>query len=331
MAAARDDRPIASVSLDLDNQWAYMRTHGDPGWESLPSYLDAFVPYALESLRAHDLTITFFLVGQDAALEANRNALASITAAGHEVGNHSFHHLQWFHTFPREEIRREIRDTAEAIVRMTGKEPKGYRGPGFSWSETVLDELADAGYEYDASTLPTYLGPLARRYYFRTSKLSEGEMEKRSKLFGELRDGRRPVRPYLWSLGSGKRILEIPVTTMPVVKTPFHLSYLLYLSRFSMLVMSLYLKTALRLCRLTRTEPSFLLHPLDLIGPDRAPALAFFPGMDLDAAHKRRVFDRVLRELRRSFTLVPLGEHARRAASGPLPVRTLRDGIEATA
>ena len=35
------DKPLASLSLDLDNQWSYMKTHGDPGWESLPSYLGA--------------------------------------------------------------------------------------------------------------------------------------------------------------------------------------------------------------------------------------------------------------------------------------------------
>jgi peptidoglycan-N-acetylglucosamine deacetylase len=28
----RDSKPIASLSLDLDNKWSYMKTHGDPGW-----------------------------------------------------------------------------------------------------------------------------------------------------------------------------------------------------------------------------------------------------------------------------------------------------------
>ena len=37
-------KPIASFSLDLDNKWSYMKTHGDAGWESFPSYLDCIVP-----------------------------------------------------------------------------------------------------------------------------------------------------------------------------------------------------------------------------------------------------------------------------------------------
>ena len=33
----------ASISLDLDNLWSYLKTQGAPGWESFPSYLDLVV------------------------------------------------------------------------------------------------------------------------------------------------------------------------------------------------------------------------------------------------------------------------------------------------
>jgi hypothetical protein len=39
-----DDRPVASLSLDLDNQWSYMKTHGDPAGRTSSSYLDVVVP-----------------------------------------------------------------------------------------------------------------------------------------------------------------------------------------------------------------------------------------------------------------------------------------------
>src|SRR5215510_7106581 len=60
------NKPIASLSLDLDNQWSYMKTHGDPGWDSFPSYLDILIPRVLHFLQEWNLTITFFIVGQDA-------------------------------------------------------------------------------------------------------------------------------------------------------------------------------------------------------------------------------------------------------------------------
>src|SRR6478752_92451 len=79
---------IASLSLDLDNKWSYLKTHGDRGWEEFPSYLDGVVPRFLDVLDKLGLRITVFIVGQDAALSKNRAALASIADAGHEIGNH---------------------------------------------------------------------------------------------------------------------------------------------------------------------------------------------------------------------------------------------------
>ena len=58
----------------------------------------------LQFLKERGLSITFFIVGQDAALEKNREAIASIAAAGHEIGNHSFNHEPWLHLYSKEEI-----------------------------------------------------------------------------------------------------------------------------------------------------------------------------------------------------------------------------------
>ena len=66
-------RPLASLSLDLDNQWSYMKIHGDAGWETFPSYFDIFIPHVLDVLDRWNLKITFFIVGQDAALEKNQD------------------------------------------------------------------------------------------------------------------------------------------------------------------------------------------------------------------------------------------------------------------
>ena len=76
-------KPNASLSLDLDNLWAYQMTHGDPGWEEHPTYLPEVVPIFTRLVAETGLRITVFVVGQDAALEVNRDALAAITAAGH--------------------------------------------------------------------------------------------------------------------------------------------------------------------------------------------------------------------------------------------------------
>ena len=303
-------KPLASISLDLDNLWSYMKTHGDTGWESFPSYMDVFIPCVLDALEKWNLKITFFIVGQDAALYKNRDALSLLTQRGHEVGNHSFNHEPWIKLYSREKIRADILDAEEHIQKATGQKPVGYRGPGFSWSPDLFEVLIENDYLYDASTLPTYLGPMARLYYFWKSDLSQKEKSHRKELFGNFKDGLRPIKPYQWELPSGNRILEIPVSTIPLIKSPFHLSYLLYLSRLSGILMLFYLNIAIYLCKITGTHPSFLLHPLDLQGCEQIAELKFFPGMDLGSESKVKVFHKVINALSKHFTLSNMSTNA---------------------
>jgi peptidoglycan-N-acetylglucosamine deacetylase len=313
--------PLASLSLDLDNKWSYMKTHGDYRWEKMPNYLDVFIPHVLEILDRYNLKITFFIVGQDAAMDQNKDVLRELTRQGHEVGNHSFHHEVWLHQYPRKKIKQEILLAEDQIFEATGEKAIGYRGPGFTWSHSLFDVLAEIGYTYDASTLPTYLGPLARMYYFWAADLNQEQKHRRESIYGEFRDGLKPIKPYIWQLDSKEKILEIPVTTIPVIKSPFHLSYLIYLSRISEYLMTLYLTIAITLCKLTATEPSFLLHPLDLLGGDRVSELAFFPGMDLSTNYKVHLFEKVIKILSKHFELINLKSHALQILNRPsLPI-----------
>lgn len=300
---------MASVSLDLDNQWSYMKIHGDEGWDSYPSYFAIFVPHVLDVLDELELKITFFIVGKDTEREENRKYLKMITDRGHEVGNHSYHHESWLQTYSYEKIEKEIRETEEAIEAVTGQRATGFRGPGFSWSKDLLKVLESRGYKFDASTLPTYLGPLARMYYFSKSNLTKEEKKARKELFGKFSEGLRNLKPYKWDLGEEKSITEIPVTTMPVFKIPFHLSYLIFIGNVSMALMDIYLGIAIRLCKITNTPISFLLHPLDLIGGDQVTQLAFFPGMNVTSVKKVKIFKRVIHTLSLHYTIVNMTKY----------------------
>ena len=288
-----------------------MKTHGDAGWETFPSYLDVVVPRILQFLKERDLKITFFIVGQDAALEKNRDAIASIAAAGHEIGNHSFNHEPWLHLYSKQELIEEFEKTETALENVTGKIPVGFRGPGFSMSSAVAEVLAMRSYEYDCSTLPTYIAPLARAYYFfKSPEMSHEEREKRKKLFGKFTDGFQSLKPHIVDDAS-KSFVEIPVTTFPVVKTPIHLSYLLYLSTFSQVAAKAYWRAALAMCSVAGVQPSLLLHPLDFLSGDDIGELKFFPGMNVPTEDKLEFVSDALALYAEKFEVVTMREHAR--------------------
>ena len=318
-------RLCASISVDLDDLWAYQRTAGEPAWERRGSYLHIAVPRMLEAFDEAGCTATVFIVGADAARADAPKLLGPIAARGHEVGNHSFGHACWLHRSEPEVIGQELSRADAAIRSATGLEPVGFRGPGFVWSAALLAAVLDRGYRFDASTLPTFIGPLARGRLLRTAHLTVAERAMRADLFGSFGDGMLPNRPYQWRLPDGRRLLEIPVTTMPATRLPFHQSYVVYLATFSRRLALAYFRTALAACRADGIHPSILFHPLDWLGGEEVPALRFFPGMALRASRKVALLRDSLRLVQESFTLESMGAQALRlSGSGDLPQRVLR-------
>jgi hypothetical protein len=317
------EKQIASLSLDLDNKWSYMKTHGDAGWEKYPTYLDVVVPRSLKFLEQRNLNITYFIVGQDAAREENHDAIRQISDARHEIGNHSFKHEPWLHLYSKTELVEEFEKTENALEAFTGQQPKGFRGPGYSLSPTVLEVLAERNYEYDCSTLPTYIAPLARAYYFfKSPEMSDVEREKRKKLFGKFSDGFQSLKPYKWRIGD-KSLVEIPVTTLPLVKTPIHFSYLLYLATFSELLAKTYFKTALRFCVFNKLAPSLLLHPLDFLDGEDAAELKFFPAMNVAAEKKMELVGEFLADFGKFYKLGNVRAHALEARKSNLTTKAI--------
>ena len=312
----------ASLSLDLDNKWSYIKTHGDAPGEGFPSYLDDVVPRFLQVLHDLDLRITVFVVGQDAALEKNRAVLGAIARAGHEIGNHSFSHVPALHLYSAAETAEEVAKAETSIELATGCRPVGFRGPGFSHAEITIQVLIDRGYEYDGSTFPTFFGPLARLYDCLTAESNSRGKTARTQRFGRFRDGFKPLHPYVWSAGQDG-LVEIPVTTMPLFRLPIHVSYLLYLRQYSRALAMAYFSQALRLCRLFSLGPSLLLHSLDFWGGDQEPDLAFLPAMNLRTDDKVAFVTEILAAYKNQFHVVTMREHAR-ILRGRLTARSTR-------
>lgn len=300
---------IASISLDLDNKWSYLKSQGDESWQEYPSFLHTVVPRTLDMLNRLGLRITFFLVGQDAVFEENRQLLRGIADAGHEIGNHSFHHEPWLHLYSPAELTDEFIRSETAILDFTGQQTIGFRGPGFSYSAETWLLLNERGYRYDASTFPTYLGPLARAYYFLHSSLDRAQRRQRKQLFGGFRNGFLPLKPYRHR-GAAEPLIEIPVTTLPLFKLPIHFSYVMYLATFSRRAAVTYFRSAIRFCKLNSVQPSLLLHPLDFLGKDDEEGLVFFPGMNATSDFKLPLAEELLRWMTEQFDCVTMVEHA---------------------
>ena len=320
-------RPIASLSLDLDNRWAYQRSHGRDEWREYTSYLptvaDRVEAFLRESFPDRAIApLTLFVVGKDLEFDENRAAVARLASAGCEIGNHSQNHYPWLATLTGDELECEVADAEQAIEQLTGTRPVGFRAPGFSWSPELLELLVRRGYQYDSSMFPTSIGPLASLYVRLTRRKPTKSATGPDQQFASLRDSFRTLRPHLMQTASGP-LVEIPVTTMPLARVPIHVTYLTFLAQKSKRLASAYLSFALGLCRLRGVGPAMLLHPLDFLGQEDEPTLDFFPGMKLSFEQKQSLLAELITKMLKRFDISATGRQA--IAELPQSVRSTAD------
>ncbi len=121
--------------------------HGNPGapyaaltFDDAPHPL--FTPLLLDTLRRLDLKATFFVIGRNA--EAYPYFVRDLVAQGHELGNHTYHHVR-LPGLPEEAIREEILACSEVLLRLTGQSPRYFRPPGGRYDRTVLAVARELG------------------------------------------------------------------------------------------------------------------------------------------------------------------------------------------
>lgn len=274
-------KTIASLSLDFDNKWAYLRAAGRENWESSSSYLPMVADRMVQVLGEFGLPLSVFIVGRDLSCDDDVAAMQKFEKLRSvEFCNHSLNHLPWMHTMDSSEIREEIATTHEGILNALGHRAVGFRGPGFSCPDEVWKVLADLDYVYDASIFPTSMAPIARAVFLMRTKLKGEQKEKAKQLYGGFASMRQPNRPFQRTVGE-RSLWEIPVTVMPLTRSPIHFSYFTFLAGFSTLAAKSYFRSAIKLCQWTRTPPSLLLHPPDFMGCEDDADMAYFPGMKM--------------------------------------------------
>jgi len=85
-----------------------------------------WTPRLLDVLASHELRATFFLLGERAQSEPE--IVRRIAAAGHLIGNHSWDHPNLAQS-SAERIRRELRQTQDALQQIAGAQVKFFRPP----------------------------------------------------------------------------------------------------------------------------------------------------------------------------------------------------------
>lgn len=294
-----------TVQVDIDGWWAYCAAYGEAAPREVDPVYQEALPRLRETFDRHGIRATLFVVGTDMEVPAKRRLIEAMACEGHEIANHTFSHPLGLPTLPTARLAAEI-DQAEAILgEVAGTRPVGFRAPGYAVDESVYTLLEERGYLYDSSLLPTYWGGLIRAVQARGARSGRAASPT---CFGRPAHGLAPLRPYqpsrgcLWRPGRKREetgaVLEVPVTTMPLVRLPFHSTYV-----FSLGAGMFHLG---RLgCALTGTPINYIFHAIDLIGDEAGAPMLRRLGIRTSLARRQAHCDMILTSLKRSARLLP--------------------------
>ncbi|EQE83978.1 TPA: polysaccharide deacetylase family protein [Clostridioides difficile] len=97
---------------------------------------EVFTPQVLDILKKNNVKATFFIVGEK--VEYNKELLKRQYTEGHEIGNHTFTHINVAKN-SYDKVEKEITDTQNAVKNVIGVEPKIFRPPYRAMSKSVCD------------------------------------------------------------------------------------------------------------------------------------------------------------------------------------------------
>ncbi len=214
-------KQYGTIQIDVDEIWTLLNYLGHKQQDSKQVYLSS-ISRMLDLFDQYNFKTTFFIVGKDARHPDKSKILKQIVEKGHELANHSLSHLNGLAEYPFKKKENEILEADKIISDIAGKKICGFRAPGYSVDEEILDILEKNGYLYDSSVFPSFFCYLIR-------SLQKNEVAKSA--YGKFQNGMaplsiyRPLKGKMWQQGN-RNLMEIPVTTTPFFRLPFHMSFI---------------------------------------------------------------------------------------------------------
>lgn len=159
---------VTHVSVDLDGIGCYHAIHGLPAptGPGRDAALRRCLPRFLELFAGLGVRATFFVIGADLRRELDDDGpgagfLRDALREGHELGNHSHDHAYDLSRGTVAAIRQDVA-RCDATLRELGAVATGFRAPGYTHDGRLLAAVAELGYLYDSSALPSWPYYLAK-------------------------------------------------------------------------------------------------------------------------------------------------------------------------
>lgn len=285
---------VATIQVDLDGLWTNLEYYGyNHPIENDEIYATA-LPRFQQLFAKYNIKATFFTIGKDVEVPWKAKLLRELVQAGHELANHTYSHPFGLRMLSRDQKEQEIIKGAEAIAKITGSKPTGFKAPGYDIDGETLNLLASHNYLYDSSVIPTFAYPLLMQV---NRLLSGGKKRTHGPKWSW---GRAPHNLYHPSEKSERipgnlNITELPCTVMPFLRLPYHTTFAL---RFG----TSYFKLGYHLTRLHNLSFNYEFHAADLADDITDQRLAHLTKVPF--AKRLKICEMILAKIKKDYDVV---------------------------
>ncbi len=277
--------------MDVDSLRLYYRIHGLDERCATNAAWRVGVARFVELFGELGVPATFYCVADDLETDGNADRVGGLVAAGHEIGNHTWHHRYDLTRLDPDARRAEVATGRARLESAAGVPVVGFRAPGYNTDAALQRDIIDSGHLYDSSVFPC-----APYYLAKAGVLGLMRVRGRTSrsILGSPRVLVAPRVPYAADAhdphrrGSGGGLRQFPISVaagVPLIGTAFTA-----LGRLGALAAT---AVGLRI----RQHLTIEFHAADLLGlhdDGLDPALAIQPDLRVAVARKRRIFRSVL-------------------------------------
>jgi peptidoglycan-N-acetylglucosamine deacetylase len=194
---------ILTFDLDAELMWYNSYPH-TPGYKARGQYGPLVgAPRIIELTAKYEIPSTFFVPGKVA--ETYSDLVKELHEKGHEIGHHGYLH-EYVSKLEEAEEREMLQKGMDAIEKVIGKKPCGYRSPAADFSEHTLALMDEFGFLYDSSMMKDDFNPYRLTDFNPNSQIVELPFS------WELDDApyfQFLFKPYRGGLASPTRVFEI--------------------------------------------------------------------------------------------------------------------------
>lgn len=181
---------LNAISVDVEDYFhvnAFTKDISPQQWDSFDTRVCRNTEKLLQLFEEAGCKATFFVLGWVA--ERFPELVRKIDREGHEVASHGYSH-QLIYKQSQDVFKEETIKSKALLEDAIGKAVRGYRAASYSITNASLwafDTLVEAGFEYDSSVFPVHHDVYGIADF--------------------------PKKPHMYTLPSGSKIVEFPVST----------------------------------------------------------------------------------------------------------------------